>query len=128
MPGIRIDGRDHPILRDLSRDPEHTIRVRVEVLPHDRRQHRRGLLNTSLELPPIQSDENRVGVFGERVDQRLARSGILVITDRLPRGRVLVIAQQHGTQLRLELPVDAPSTPRIAERISVTVSIVATAS
>ena len=69
-----------------------------------------------------------MGVLGERVDQHLPRSGVLVITDRLSRARVIVIARQHAPQLGLQLESHAASTPRIAERINVTVSIVATAS
>ena len=105
MPGIRIDGRDHPILRDPCRDPKRAIRARVEVLPDDRREHRRRLRHARRQLPAVQPAKKRVSVLRERVDQRLPRLRVLVIADRLPRRPVVVIAREHPAQLCLEHPI-----------------------
>ena len=67
-------------------------------------------------------------VAGQRVDQLDPGGLVVVVTGRLARGGVIVVAGKHRPQFGRQITVGDLSRPRIAERTSVTVSIVATAS
>src|SRR5450755_2177750 len=83
----------------------------VEVLADNRRQQRRRLLKLRAKLAAVQRPKQRTRVLRERVDQLLPRLAVLVVTDRLPSARVIVIAREQTTQLLLEHPVARGEQP-----------------
>jgi len=111
VPGVRVDGRDQPVLRDPLSDPKRAVSFLVEILPDHRCQQCSGLPDGHRQLPAIQDPEDRASVFGERVDQRLPRPRVLVITDWFPRARVIVITRQHASQFGLECLVTRTEDP-----------------
>ena len=65
----------------------------------------------------LERGEQRGGVPGERVHERLARGPVLPVAERLARLRVVVIPAQQGAQVDLPLvprPPAGPGCPRAA--------------
>ena len=111
VPGVGVHSRDHPVLRDPAHDPEHAILALVEILPDDRREQRRRLLELRAKLAAVQRDKQRVRVLRERVDHLLPRLPVLVIADRLPRARVIIIAAEQPAQLALQITITDGQQP-----------------
>jgi hypothetical protein len=109
MPGIRIDHRDDPVRSDPPGDPECPGRVLLQFLP-------------------VQRSQQRAGVAGQRIDQRLPRRRVVLVAGRLACRGVSSPRASSPRSSAARSPSHAFSTPRIADRTSVTVSIVATAS
>ena len=130
MPRLRVHGGDHPVLGDPARDAEHPVRRRGRG-PGRPRWPATGRPGPTLggQLAPVQRRQQRRRVAGQRIHQRLARG-----RDRRSRTPVCPPrrSRRRGTAAPAARPPDSASaafsSPRIAERTSVTVSIVATAS
>jgi hypothetical protein len=105
VPGVRVHGRDDPVLRDPPRDPKDPVLALVQVLACDRRQQLGRPLGLLAQLSSVERDQQRPRVLRQRVDQRLARRAILVVAHRLARRPILIIAAQKPAQLRLQLRI-----------------------
>ena len=110
MPRLRVDGGDHPVLGDPPGDPEHPPRPapgpgrpRWPTAPQP--------APAPAQLPPVECRQQRTRVAGQRVDQRLARRRVVVITGRLARGGIVVVAAQQAPQLRRQLAIAGPQQP-----------------
>ena len=106
MPGLRVDGRDDPVPGDPPGDPEHPIVAFVQVLAGHRGQQRRRLREHRPQLLAVEGGQQPAGVFGQRIHQRLPGSRVIVVTRRLARPQVIVVAGQQGAQPRLPLASD----------------------
>ena len=128
VPGIRVHRGDHPVARDPTRDREHPVIAGLEVLAQHRGQQRRRLLDR-LDQPAA-----RAGPPARQTRPARARRStphehpVIPVNLRLADRHVLVTTRQHRAQLAFHTAPATLSSPRIAERINVTVSIVATAS
>ncbi len=122
--GVGVDGRDDPVLGHPPSDP--TPSRLVQILAGDGRQQLGRVTDRGLKLAAVERHEQRAGVLGQRVDQRLARLGPRSHTPACPR-RGIIIAPQLPAQLALQLRV-ATEAPPDRRAPNVTVSIVATAS
>ena len=99
VPGLRIDGGDHPVRGDLAGDPEYPGRALLQVLARHGGQQRRSLTQHRVQLLPVQRRQQRPGIAGQRIHQFFPRRRVVVITRRLSRGSVVVIAAQQVPQL-----------------------------
>ena len=130
MPGLGVDGGDHPVLGDPAGDPEHPVLAGLEVLAQHRGQQRRGLARPprparARPAPPGTAYPSRAR---ESINSSRAAGSSQSICGFAVAG-VVIATRQHRPQLDLAGPRSATrSSPRIAERINVIVSIVATAS
>ena len=113
MPGIGIDGGDDPVRGDPPGDPEHPGRVLLQVLAGHAGQQR------PLPAPPpgpsscpIQRRQQRIGVFGQRIDQFRPGRRVVIVAGRLARGGVVVVAAQHPAAARRPGHCQRPSAAR----------------
>jgi hypothetical protein len=125
---LRVNGRDDAIGGDLASDPHHPVSALLQVLAEDRSQQHRGLGGRLGQLVAVQVRQDGGGVDGAGVQQRLPQGGILPIDARLGRRGVVVPAAGTRPQRGRKVGVGGRQQPRTAERSSVRVSIVATAS
>ena len=126
--GLRVDGGDHPVLGHPPGDPQGAVVALLQILADHGGQQLRRLAQLGAQLTALQQHQTCQRVAGPGVDQRLTGLGIVPVDLRLGCGGVVVTAPQHGTQLGFERLVGDPQQTPQRERISVTVSIVATAS
>src|SRR5437764_5641728 len=128
VPGIRVHGGYHPVLRDPPRDPEHRVQALIQILAQYRGQQRRRLLHRLGQLATIQQREHREPIPGPGGDQLLAGGPVVPVDLRLAVAGVVVPLLSAARSTAASSASVPASTPRTAERINVTVSIVATAS
>ena len=95
VPGLGIHGGDHPVRGDPAGDREDPVDTDVQVLAEYGRQQCARLGQDRAQLATIQHPEHRCAVLGQRVDQDLAGGRVVVVTDRLPRDRIVIIADEH---------------------------------
>ena len=105
VPGVRVHGGDHPVLRNPTRDPERPIGAGLQVLTQHRGQQRRRLLHRLGQFAAIQQREHREPVPGPRIDQLFAGGPVVPVDLRLAVADVVVPAAQHHPQLRGQVGV-----------------------
>ncbi len=111
MPRVRVDGGDDPVRGDPPGDPEHPGRVPFQVLAGHAGQQRRRLRQRRARLLPVQCRRQRPGVAGQHIDQLLPGRRVVVVTRRLSRGRIVIVAGQRGPQLPGQLAVRGVQQP-----------------
>jgi hypothetical protein len=98
MPRVRVDGGDDPVRGDPPGDPEHPGLVLLQILTGHASQQRRRLRHPRPKFQPIQRRQQRTGVAGQRINQFIPGRRVVIVTGRLPRGGVVIIAAQYPAQ------------------------------
>ena len=106
MPGLRVDGRDHPVRGHLAGNAQHPVRAGLQVLPQHRGQQPHGLRHRVGQLLAVQGGQHRVPVPGAGVDQRVPGCLVVPVDDRLAGTGVVVTAGQQGPKPPGQVHVD----------------------
>jgi hypothetical protein len=110
--GVRVNRRDHAVLRDPS------SRSGTRPSSPVSRSWPTTVANSSAgsrarpELPPVQHPQHRLRVPRQRVDELLPRLAVLPITHRLPRGPVVIIAASTDRSSAAQPGVRTRPAPR----------------
>lgn len=116
--GLGIHGRDHPIRRDLMRDPPCAVLVAgLDILTRDQREEpdRVGLVRCEHDVG--HRVEDRVGVRDEAGDQRVLRVRVVPRTYRLPTRVIVMGAHHHGAGLGHQAPHAADRRDQLGDRV-----------
>ena len=92
MPGLNVDGGDHPVPGGLAGDPEHPVVAFFDVLPGHQGQHVRRGSGARRERLAVQRAQ-RVG--DQLIDQGLAGGRVVRVTRWLARSGLVMVAVQH---------------------------------
>ncbi len=88
---LRVYRRDHAVLRHPVDDAKDAVLSLLDVLPHDRRQQRRCLLQLRQHAPVVERRQQRIRVSCQRVQQRFTGRSVVPITYRLSCCAVVVV-------------------------------------
>ena len=91
MPGLGVDGGDHPVPRGLASDPEHPVLALLDVLPGYQRQQVNGIAGGERNSPPIDRVQRGQRIVHQLIDQGLAGLRVVPVTRRLTRAGVVVV-------------------------------------
>jgi hypothetical protein len=92
VPCITVNRGDDPVFGDLTDDLERAVIALFEVLADHQSDQLGRLDHLRGQLPSLEHGQQRQPVGREPIDHRGPRPGVVPITDRLARTRVVVLA------------------------------------
>jgi hypothetical protein len=111
VPGIGIDRGDDPVRGDPPGYLEHPGPILLQVLAGHAGQQLRRLRHPGPQFLPVQRRQQRAGVFGQRIDQLCTGRRVVIVTGRLARGGVVIIAAQQPPQFPGQAGATRPQQP-----------------